>query len=98
MNDKTRMDDVYSGLAKSLGKPDWHYRDLPWMRLEYWNHLMVVFGDEDVMFIAGSKKQFEDGFFVRGQILVSPGGMENLTAHLQQIKTRKDCPVCNGSD
>lgn len=62
-------------LAKSLGKPDWTYRDLPRMTPENRDALVKVIGEDEIFWITIA--EYGDGT-VRGQILISPIGMEAL--------------------
>lgn len=62
-------------LAKSLGKPDWAYRDLPRMHPENLDSLVQIIGEDEIFWI--TKAEYKDGS-VRGQILISPLGMKAL--------------------
>lgn len=63
----------------------WQYRD-PRGRFspEMWDHFLSVLGDGEYRLIAGSNGVDSDGLpWVRGQLLVSPRGLANATAHLK---------------
>lgn len=62
-------------LAKSLGKPDWTYRDLPRMHPENLDSLVQIIGEDEIYWI--TMAEYGDGS-VRGQILISPLGMKAL--------------------
>lgn len=76
---KMSIDEIFAeaehALAKSLGKPDWTYRDLPRMHPENLNSLVQIIGEDEIYWITHA--EYKDGS-VRGQILISPIGMEAL--------------------
>jgi len=74
-------------LAKSMGKEGWTYRDLPNMLPEYMEKLVGWLGEDEYTFITFAERTWPDGVrTVRGQILISPKGIENLkNADLTEI-------------
>lgn len=74
--------DPMAGLAESIGKPGWHYRDLPNMSPESWEKLKAIIGGENIEPITWAERTWPDGkFTVRGQILISPEGLKRMQAH-----------------
>jgi len=65
------------GLGASVGKPDWIYRDLPRMKPELLAEFKEIVGQDNLHWVT-----FADyGETVRGQILISPAGMERMRAY-----------------
>lgn len=76
------MQEMEQALAKSLGKPDWTYRDLPRMTRESLDRMIQIIGEEEIYWIT-----FADyGESVRGQLLISPVGMEALRQYSSGIR------------
>jgi hypothetical protein len=69
---------VGEGLAKSMGKPDWTYFDLPNMSLEYFEQLRDIIGQDDIYFITYMNRVQDGISWHRGQVLISPTGMDNI--------------------
>ena len=70
-------------LAKSLGKPDWTYRDLPRMHPEALDSLIQIIGEDEIFWITSA--EYKDGS-VRGQILISPLGMKALEMYSNGVR------------
>lgn len=68
------MDAGYAELAESLGKPGWTYRDVPRMVPELFYKFIEIVGEENLHWLAMSNY----GDTLRGQVLISPDGMEIL--------------------
>ena len=60
------------------GYEDWVYRDVPWLREDFWSDFMNLLGVDNYLLIAGSRRTLDDGRYFRGQFFISPQGMENL--------------------
>jgi len=76
-------------MAKALGKPGWTYRDLPRMTPELMEKFQEVAGDENLHWITFAQytKNTEDGInSVRGQVLISPEGVINLSTYAKESK------------
>ena len=62
--------------------PDWEFRELPQMKIEYWNDLVRVIGESNIYVISGSRKQLKQGTIVsdmfRADIMISPEGLTRL--------------------
>ena len=66
-------------LAASVGKPDWIYYDLPQMSPEYWVKLTdEIIGPSNLCFLTMAHTTNSSGEWLRGQILISPQGMDNI--------------------
>lgn len=63
------LDEAMQGLPKSLGKPDWTYKDLPRMLPEVKDDFIKLIGEENIEWITFA--EYDDGS-VRGQVLLSP--------------------------
>lgn len=66
------LDEALQGLPKSLGKPDWTYKDLPRMLPEVKDDFIKLIGEENIEWITFA--EYDDGS-VRGQVLLSPVAM-----------------------
>lgn len=69
---------VAEDIAKSMGKPDWTYFDLPQMSLEYFEQLKSIIGQEDIYFITYMNRVHDGVSWHRGQVLISPKGISNI--------------------
>lgn len=63
---------------ETLVADGWTYRDLPRMTQEAFDKFLGVLGEENARFLTFAR--YPDGA-VRGQLLLSPAGMERLVAH-----------------
>ena len=61
---------------------DWHYRDLPRMTPELMEEFREIIGDENLKWITFAK--YDYGTSVRGQVLISPAGMQALADYKAQ--------------
>jgi hypothetical protein len=69
------IDQIFGeGIAEELGKPDWTYKDLPRMVPELFYTFIEIVGEENLHWIAMANY----GDTLRGQVLISPVGMEKL--------------------
>lgn len=66
------LDEARQDLPKSLGKPDWTYKDLPRMLPEVKDDFIKLIGEENIEWITFA--EYDDGS-VRGQVLLSPVAM-----------------------
>jgi hypothetical protein len=69
--------------AEMLNKPGWTYRDLPKMKREFINELIEIAGQENLQWITYAEYKNwgkEKLDLARGQILISPEGMERIAA------------------
>lgn len=68
--------------GETLVADGWVYRDMAVvMSPEMWNRLLSIIGDGECRILAMSEGVRADGPWVRGQLLISPTGMENMTAY-----------------
>lgn len=75
------MDKAHAGLAESMGKPGWTYRDIRWLTIDLWTQLVELTGEDNIRFIAGSERVTDNGTMRRGQVLISPEGMRRIREH-----------------
>lgn len=69
---------------KPLIDAGWQYRDPPGrFSPEMWKYFLGILGEGEYLLVAGSQGVDRDGQpWVRGQLLVSPKGFENMKTHL----------------
>ena len=73
--------------GKTLVADGWVYRDLPRMTQEAMGILLGVIGEDNYEFLTSAKyPDKEHGVAVRGQVMISPLGMENLILHASKSK------------
>ena len=65
--------------GKTYRADGWVYRDLPRMAPEYFEKLVALIGEDNIVWLSRA----DYGDTQRGQMLVSPAGMENLRAYLR---------------
>lgn len=71
---------MYAELAKSMGKEGWSYKDLPNMTKEYFDKFKEIVGEGNIEFITYATRTWPDNSVTyRGQVLISPQGMENIS-------------------
>ncbi len=63
--------------GKTYRADGWVYRDLPRMAPEQLDQLVAIIGDDNIVWL--SKADY--GSSKRGQLLISPAGMQSLSAH-----------------
>ena len=69
-------------IGESLRADGWEYRDLPRMTREAMLTFTDIVGVANIRWLS-----FADyGQAVRGQLFISPAGMENMRAHLRNTK------------
>jgi hypothetical protein len=62
-------------------RSDWVYRDLPRMKEEFFDLFLNIVGNENISWLTQAEYQ-EDGYRSRrGQLLVSPEGIERARAY-----------------
>lgn len=61
----------------------WVYRDISWVRHDFWKQLLDIFGENQYKFLAVSQQVFKDDneLYFRGQVLLSPEAIENCKNH-----------------
>lgn len=75
------LEEAQQEIAAEFGKPDWTYRDLPLMTPKCAEDLFAVIGEGNYFKLTWAEYSRGDEIAVRGQILISPKGMENLTVY-----------------
>jgi hypothetical protein len=78
--------------GETLRADGWEYRDTPPMLPEYWKMLMNKLGEENVRRLTYVERTYKDDdrLYVRGQMFISPKGLENLKAWLVERKSSND--------
>ena len=85
------MREMENEFNKSFGTVDWVYRDIGWMKQEYWDRLIEALGEDNIKIIAASTRDdWGDSVFCRGQLLISPEGVQNSIAFADEIKNEID--------
>lgn len=69
---KTPTSEPFPG--ETLLADGWEYRDLPRMTPEYFDKLIGIIGEENIRWLT----QADYGDTKRGQMFVSPNGLENV--------------------
>lgn len=70
-------------IAKAAGKEGWLYKDVGWMSNGDWKRFEAIAGDGNVQWLVWTSKEDRR----RGQILVSPDGVEKLRAYHETPET-----------
>lgn len=68
------------------GLPDWHYKDLPKMTPEILDKLVDAIGPDHIKWITKAEYKIEGKDFKRGQVMISPEGIENLKTFLAEFE------------
>lgn len=71
--------------GKTYRADGWSYFDLPGKATpKMWNYLLGIIGkvDEDYIILIESEGDSKNGPWKRGQLLISPKGMENVRNHV----------------
>lgn len=71
--------------GKTYRADGWVYRDVDWMTSEFFDTLNQIIGEENIVWLAVSTCDGDK----RGQCLVSPDGMKNLTAYAEQHRQKQ---------
>jgi hypothetical protein len=59
----------------------WEYRDAPKMTPENWSKLLELIGEGNYRLLSFAQYDEPEGTTQRGQMMVSPKGLENLRAY-----------------
>ncbi|MEX0598431.1 MAG: hypothetical protein WD512_18230 [Candidatus Paceibacterota bacterium] len=83
------MEKTHEEMVKALTPPDlqnegWVYKDIPWTTIDNFNLLVTIIGEDNLVLIASSVKQSNDGDIIRGQFWISPQGIENCAEYREQ--------------
>ncbi len=78
-----KMQEIHDGAGESLGQPGWVYRSIPWCTRDAMNMLIDIIGEGNMQWLAMTTRNEDD---VRGQVLISPDGLANLTRHATAAK------------
>jgi hypothetical protein len=90
--DKTELD--LSAMDKELRitmnlSDDWTMRDFPWMKQEYMEELMGIFGEGNFKFVSGSKRSIKGDtqVYTRATLFINKQGRENFQKYAEQVQT-----------
>lgn len=72
-------------VGKTYRADGWVYRDLPKLSYEMFDKLVAMIGEENIVWLT----QADYGTSKRGQLLVSPAGMENIRAERKNVQVRQ---------
>lgn len=72
--------------GETLRADGWEYRDLPRMTPNAFKMLTDIFGDENLRWL--TRAFYEDGS-TRGQVFISPAGMERAKVHNAEYRATK---------
>ena len=70
-------EEMEASFNKQLGTDGWVYRDIPRLLNADWDKFLGIVGDGNHKLLVGSS----NGTKRRGQIMISPAGMERLKEH-----------------
>lgn len=79
--------------GKTYVADGWQYRDIPRMSPDMWDYFVGIIGDENFVPLSMAEYGEEDAqgnqtiSAKRGQLLISPDGMENLRLHTASKQT-----------
>lgn len=80
------------GLRESLGlDKSWTYRDLPWMKTEYYEQMMDAIGEDNFRFVSGSSRVMGavggKTQMIRVTLFINEQGLANLRKLAEEIRT-----------
>jgi hypothetical protein len=76
---RRKMGDTEPFIGETILADGWVYRDLPRMTPDAMEFLLSIIGDENIKFMTMAKYT---GGAVRGQVWISPIGVENMKTHI----------------
>lgn len=62
----------------------WVYRDPSKMTSALWNEFLGIIGEGNYRLMSHAKYHGSGEVYERGQLLISPAGMDNLTSHVKK--------------
>jgi hypothetical protein len=71
-----------AAMPRPEGKEDWSYRDLPKVREDFFAELLALIGEENIHWLTRAQYVHDGEVFKRGQMFVSPAGLERLRVHI----------------
>lgn len=72
-------------MRAQTGLHDWTYKDLPKLSVGVLEMFRAVAGDENLRWLSQAEYRYPNGSVaVRGQVMISPAGMENLRQYGSQ--------------
>lgn len=75
--------------GKTYRADGWVYRDLPNLGLAQFDELVGIIGDDNLVWLTLAERVWPDGQKTkRGQVLISPAGIENLRKRKESCDAR----------
>lgn len=72
-------------MRQGTGLTDWTYRDLPKLSVSAFDMFCAIVGEENLRWLTKAEYKYPNGKVAkRGQVMISPVGMENLRQYAQQ--------------
>lgn len=73
-------------MPRPEGKETWAYRDLPQIIEPLFTELVERIGEENIYWLTKASYTHADGVYRRGQMFVSPQGLDNVRAMIAERK------------
>lgn len=85
------LPDTEPFIGETLIADGWQYRDTPPMLAHLWDELLSAIGEGNYRLMTLMERTYkgEERLFKRGQMLISPTGIENLKARVAESKVTK---------
>lgn len=71
---------------EAFNLPDWTYHDLPKLSLADFDRFIEIAGESNLKWITIAEYRNGDTFSKRGQVMISPKGMENCRNYTKNLK------------
>ncbi len=86
------MPDTEPFIGETLRADGWVYRDTPPMLEDFWKRLLDTMGEGNYRLMTYAERTFkgDDRLYIRGQMFVSPAGIENLKSSFSKTTTQSD--------
>ena len=80
--------------GETLVADGWKYKDFPPMLQEYWDYFLAIFGEGNYRLLTFMERTFKDDerLYVRGQMYISPTGLENVKKYSDSGKKFPEPP------
>lgn len=81
--------------VETLLADGWLYRDTPPMLAVFWDQLLDIIGEGNYRFLTTTERTYkgDDRLFTRGQMFISPDGIERMKAHVAKAKGTTDLNI-----
>lgn len=82
------MPDTEPFPGETLIADDWQYRDTPPMLVQFWDELLGIIGEGNYRLLTLMERTVKDNdrLYKRGQMLISPAGIQNLEIRANKAK------------